>query len=228
MTTMTTERKPPARPKPSTEHGYATKIDKPRPNRPASNAAADVDEDALTNIHGGLPTTVDPRQPASGDPHARVGPRSAPGGSPIAQEVLARVPAPPPIPAASSGPRPAARFDPHARIDDSSRTAKWDPDPPSTPAGPQHPRPDSEPLRVVSMKTPHRELPEKMQRELPVQKLRALSDIHKTPPQGLGRLAPPLDPRAARGRQWRDYVIWGSLAIVVACVVTLVIWFAAR
>lgn len=224
---MTTESKPPARPKPATERGYATRLERPRTQRPA----AEVDDDALTTIQGALPTEVDPKAPPSGDPHARVAPHRQVRGGPVdPRAVIAKVPEPPRIPVAGAGARSAARFDPHGRIDDSSRTAKWDPGaPPPAPAAPHAvARADSEPMRMVSMKTPLDAEADKPLRELPVVKLRALSNVHQTPPGGLGRLAPPLDPRAARPQPWRDYVIWGSLAVVVACVVTLVIWFVAR
>ena len=83
-------------------------------------------------------------------------------------------------------------------------------------------------MRAISMKTPADHEQEKAQRVLPVVKLRAISDVHKTPPRGMGNLAPPYDPREARSRRVRDNVIWGSLAVILASIVTLVIWFLAR
>lgn len=94
---------------------------------------------------------------------------------------------------------------------------------------PAPPRDRSEPMRVISMKTPaDLEREAKGQRVLPVVKLRAISEVNQTPPRGMGNLAPPRDPREARSRRLRDNVIWGSLAVIVASIVTLAIWFLAR
>jgi len=86
----------------------------------------------------------------------------------------------------------------------------------------------AEPLRVISMKTPADLEAEKAQRVLPVVKLRAISEVHRTPPRGMGNLAPPRDPTEARSRRVRDHVIWGSVAVILASIVTLAIWFLAR
>lgn len=95
------------------------------------------------------------------------------------------------------------------------------------PAAP--PRDRSEPMRVISMKTPaDLELEDKAQRAPPVVKLRAISEVRQTPPHGMGHLAPPRDPREVRARRVRDNVIWGSVAVILASVVTLAIWFLAR
>jgi hypothetical protein len=48
------------------------------------------------------------------------------------------------------------------------------------------------------------------------------------PRQNLGNLAPPYDPKAARARSMREYVIWGCLAVILASAVALIMWFAAR
>jgi len=91
------------------------------------------------------------------------------------------------------------------------------------------PGPRTEPMRVISMKTPaDLDAEEKAHRVLPVVKLRPLSDIHQTPRREMGHLAPPRDPREARSRRVRDNVIWGSVAVIVASFVTLAIWFLAR
>ncbi len=93
----------------------------------------------------------------------------------------------------------------------------------------QPPRDRSEPMRVISMKTPaDLDNEEKAQRVLPVVKLRAISEIHQAPTRGMGNLAPPRDPREVRSRRLRDNVIWGALAVILASVVTLAIWFLAR
>lgn len=107
-------------------------------------------------------------------------------------------------------------------------------------------RAHAEPLRVVSMKTPgvraHRtagpapgDVPSGRagapgRAPQPVPRIRALSEVnaHATPPRGLGNLAPPRDPKESRARRVRDAVIWGSVAVILACGVTLAIWFLAR
>lgn len=101
----------------------------------------------------------------------------------------------------------------------------------------------SEPLRVISMKTPAdlvaarnegRPAPEERQarqaREHRPQ-LRALSEVmqrHDAPPGQMGYLAPPRDPSEVRARKLRDVVIWGSVVVMLGCVVTLAVWFLAR
>jgi len=102
---------------------------------------------------------------------------------------------------------------------------------PSVVRAPVLPRDRSEPIRVISMKTPAdlaAAEAEKAQRVLPVVQLRAMSDAHRTPPRGMGNLAPPRDPTEARSRRVRDNVIWGSVAVILASIVTLAIWFLAR
>ena len=89
----------------------------------------------------------------------------------------------------------------------------------------------SEPIRVISMKTPGEGAADK-KREAKQHKpaIRALSDVlprHATPPQGMGRLAPPADPRQARARKLRDGLIWGSVLVIISCVVMLAVWFLA-
>jgi hypothetical protein len=93
----------------------------------------------------------------------------------------------------------------------------------------------SEPIRVISLKAPGS--PPERERSQPVRqhepRLRQLSEVvparnrAATPPGGLGYLAPPRDPREARTRKWRDYVLWGSVAVILAGAVTLGVWFIA-
>jgi hypothetical protein len=88
-----------------------------------------------------------------------------------------------------------------------------------------------EPIHVISMKTPAGVVAERKgvaRRELAV-KLRSMAEVrrHDTPVD-LGRLAPPRDPRQARARRVSDVVIWACAAIILACGVTLAIWFLAR
>jgi hypothetical protein len=86
----------------------------------------------------------------------------------------------------------------------------------------------SEPIRVMSMKTPA-DAPAPQTPIVPRPKLRAISEI--TPvskPINLGYLAPPRDPAEVRSRRVRDLVMWSSVAVILACVVALAIWFLAR
>lgn len=63
---------------------------------------------------------------------------------------------------------------------------------------------------------------------LPRPKLRAVSEITPAQQQNLGHVAPPYDPVEARARKVREYVIWGCLSVILASVIALVVWFAAR
>jgi len=86
----------------------------------------------------------------------------------------------------------------------------------------------SEPLRVISMKTPAELATEKQAfgAKKHFVKLRALSEVTPTSTP-LGNLAPPHNPKEARGRRVRDALIWGSAVVIVGCVVMLGIWFLA-
>jgi hypothetical protein len=94
----------------------------------------------------------------------------------------------------------------------------------------------SEPIQVVSMKTPDAAPaaapgPPPQTPIVPRPKLRAISEITPLPhaqPRNLGYLAPPRDPAEVRSRRVRDLVLWSSVAVIVASVVALVIWFVAR
>lgn len=213
-------------------------------NKAATQRGHGHDQPTLKADHSGfpeetVPTMIDPLVPTGAkdrpqqfDPHARIEDNRRPVGAglplqpaPIDPHVIAG----PPPPAAP--PRQAAKFDPSLRIDDSSRTAKYDPhnNPARNAVPPAAAAP--EPLRVISMKTPmelEAEQAEKAARQLPVVKMRAMSEVRKTPPRGLGNLAPPRDPREARSRRVQDVVIWGSVAVILASIVTLAIWFLAR
>jgi hypothetical protein len=91
----------------------------------------------------------------------------------------------------------------------------------------------SEPIQVMSMKTPH-EAPAAPPPQTPIvprPKLRAISEITPLPhaqPRNLGYLAPPRDPAEVRSRRVRDLVMWSSVVVIVASVVALAIWFLAR
>jgi len=145
--------------------------------------------------------------------------------------------------------RKPAKFESPVRIDESARTKRWDPPQPvadAEPTGPAMrpppapqvplppvmplaPGPQSEPFRAVSMKTPA-EVEDKRARPMPEVRMRAMSEVrpNQTPPQGMGFLAPPRDPKEARSRRRNDYILWGSVAVIVAAVVMLAVWFLAR
>jgi len=88
----------------------------------------------------------------------------------------------------------------------------------------------SEPIRVISMKDasgPRK--PRTDERRAVKVQLRSIAEArrHDTPPAGLGNLAPPRDPKKARNRRLIDNVIWGCVAIMLACVIMLAIWLVA-
>ncbi len=89
------------------------------------------------------------------------------------------------------------------------------------------------PIKAISMKTPEGDKParEAAAREAHKVKLRPLSEIASgshPKQENLGYLAPPRDPAEVRARKVHDYVLWGSISVIVASVVALIIWFAAR
>jgi hypothetical protein len=90
-----------------------------------------------------------------------------------------------------------------------------------------------QPMVAISMKTPAdpklAPVPSnKQEREMPHVKLRAMSEVARAQqPQNLGNLAPPYDPAEARARTMRDYVLWGSLAVVIASGIALAVWLVA-
>ncbi len=88
----------------------------------------------------------------------------------------------------------------------------------------------SEPLQIISMKDALTQSADKrVAREHRVQ-LRPLSEVRRadTQPQNLGFLAPPRDPKAVRVRRMHDLVVWGSVVVIVSCLVMLAVWFLAR
>lgn len=102
------------------------------------------------------------------------------------------------------------------------------------PGEPDFVREAATPIVVVSKKTPgvssgQIPLPPDA-RVMPQVKLRAISEMAKqhTPQQQLGYLAPPRDPVEVRSRRRRDFVVWGSVCVILACVVALGIWFLAK
>lgn len=113
---------------------------------------------------------------------------------------------------------------------DDAPTNIYDPDAPPTvpPAAPPAP---AAPIRAISMKTPadpSLKPVAKPQREMPHVKLRAMSEMSRAnQPLNLGNLAPPYDPAQARARTVRDYVVWGSVAVMLASAIALAVWFLA-
>jgi hypothetical protein len=91
----------------------------------------------------------------------------------------------------------------------------------------------SSPIKAISMKTPGQDKigadAYRAEPEVKKPKLRAMSEVHRAPKQqNLGYLAPPRDPAEVRARRVQDYVLWGSISVIVASIVALVIWFVAR
>jgi hypothetical protein len=89
----------------------------------------------------------------------------------------------------------------------------------------------SEPIRVISMKertTAQLARAEEQRVPLHVQ-LRSMAEVagrHDTP-AGLGHLAPPRDGREVRARHARANLVWVCAGIVLACAISLAIWFVA-
>jgi hypothetical protein len=92
------------------------------------------------------------------------------------------------------------------------------------------PRDRSEPIRVISMKTPAAVDTGKQPVVVPPKQvvLRSLSELSDNRQRPLERMAPPRDPKEVRARRLRDYVIWGSLVVIVGSIVMLAVWFIAR
>lgn len=87
----------------------------------------------------------------------------------------------------------------------------------------------SAPVRVISMKTDERRATPAPRKSLPKMRLRTMAEVsgeHR--PANHGRLAPPRDAREVAKRRTRDLVIWACVAFMVACAVTLGVWFLAR
>jgi len=107
----------------------------------------------------------------------------------------------------------------------------------ATPTQVTRPTNKSEPLRVISMKTPAELAAERKraqavagQHQLKAE-IRSLADVHKrndTPAHGMGYLAPPRDVKHVRARRLREWVLWGSVVVIVSCAVMLAVWFLAR
>ena len=101
------------------------------------------------------------------------------------------------------------------------------------PAPPVLPRNATGPIQAVSMKTPGTHKPEPVANPptpiLPRPKLRGGGEVAAPKQaQNLGHVAKPYDPKEARARRMREYVIWGCIAVILASAIALVVWFVAR
>ena len=102
----------------------------------------------------------------------------------------------------------------------------------ATPTLVDKPRRDrSAPIRVISMKTPAAAArAKKLTAKQHKPEIRSLADVVKknaTPAHGMGYLAPPANPKERRGRKLRDWLIWGSVLVMITCAVMLAVWFLA-
>jgi hypothetical protein len=88
----------------------------------------------------------------------------------------------------------------------------------------------SEPLPIISMKDALSASADKRAAKEHRVQLRPLSEVRRadTQPQNLGYLAPPRDAKAGRIRRFHDLVMWGSVVVIVGCLVMLAVWFLAR
>jgi hypothetical protein len=89
----------------------------------------------------------------------------------------------------------------------------------------------SEPVQVISMKAKvEADQARAAQQRVPLHvQLRSLAEVsgHRTPPAGLGHLAPPRDPRAVRARRVRSNMVRTCVAIALAATIAFAIWFIA-
>lgn len=89
----------------------------------------------------------------------------------------------------------------------------------------------SQPLTVISMKTPAELTEERRKRSARIikPKIRSLGEISgtHTPPQGLGFLAPPRNAAAARTKRTRSNTLWVLLGLGIAAVVGVSVWLVA-
>lgn len=96
---------------------------------------------------------------------------------------------------------------------------------------PPPPSQASQPLRVISRKSPEVDTgPVPRAPVVPREvKLRQLADVRPVAPVlPMGNLAPPRDRREARSRHVRANLWWSVVAVLVAAIVGLIVWFLAR
>jgi len=91
--------------------------------------------------------------------------------------------------------------------------------------------PPGEPLRVFSMKDqaagamPRATAEPRVPLHVQLRTMAEVAGVHE--PAGLGRLAPPRDPRQARMRRRRANFAWACLAVALAGGISLAIWLIA-
>ena len=88
----------------------------------------------------------------------------------------------------------------------------------------------SEPLRVISMKDqaegePRAPAEPRMPLHVQLRAMAEVAGVHEA--AGLGRLAPPHDPRQARRRRRRANLAWAGVAVVLAAGISIAIWLIA-
>jgi hypothetical protein len=93
---------------------------------------------------------------------------------------------------------------------------------------PKHKRQSASPLQAISMKTPVGNASADAGVTPALVRPRLESRAETRTPEHLGYLAPPADPHRARTRRVRDIVLVASLSIIVATIIALALWFAAR
>ncbi|MFN0251126.1 MAG: hypothetical protein ACKV2T_29900 [Kofleriaceae bacterium] len=237
--------RPPPDAPPSLAPNEASAAGRPAPTQRASSPVRAIPPSAP-------PAFVTDRRAARSGQQPVVAPPGAPVGPPV--ELVHTIPDPPyaPTPLRAVAPaqglpsqaaptmlqRPAQTFDPQGRIDDSSRTNRWEgrspgqpPEPFTTPYAPtdQSYPPPPPAMHAVSHKSPDGvPRPAYDHRPVPQVQIRSMANLSKTPAGGMGRLAPPHDPNVARTRKAQDLLIWGSVVVIIGSVVTLMIWLIAR
>lgn len=206
-------------------------------NPPAPN---DYSDDAPTSIYDSGERSPGASDDAKRSPYATAPDRPA-AKAPSPSATIPDAPgakAKPPSPYATTPDGPAARGkapSPYATMPDgpaakAGRAPAQSPAPPVLPPQPAAPAPAPK-IQAISMKTPanpNLKPVERPEREMPHVKLRQMSEVARAQhPQNLGNLAPPYDPAEARKRTVREYVVWGSLAVIIASAIALVVWFVA-
>jgi hypothetical protein len=89
----------------------------------------------------------------------------------------------------------------------------------------------SEPVRVISMKhqveagMPRTPVEQRVPLHLQLRTIAEVAGIHEA--AGLGRLAPPHDPRQARKRRRLANLAWAGVAVVLAAGISIAIWLIA-
>src|SRR5512138_581290 len=91
-------------------------------------------------------------------------------------------------------------------------------------------REKSEPIRVISMKTPaaKRAGTEPQQHVVKLRSISEVASIDQTPAGGMGRLAPPREAKPVPTRRIRDVVIWTLAVLVIGAIVTAAVFLLAR